>query len=112
MGRSKKLLALGIVCSLLLGGCGNNTQTSTESSPEPKAATEAASEQNQEKAETGEKETLRVAWWGTPCWPFHQHSSCAVWCKTCDFHSIFATYSLRIVSSCPVAFEAKVVEKL
>ena len=65
MGRSKKLLALGIVCSLLLGGCGNNTQTSTESSPEPKAATEAASEQNQEKAETGEKETLRVAWWGT-----------------------------------------------
>ena len=65
MGRSKKLLALGIVCSLLLGGCGNNTQTSTDSSPEPKAATEAASEQNQEKAETGEKETLRVAWWGT-----------------------------------------------
>lgn len=65
MGRSKKLLALGIVCSLLLGGCGKNTQTSTESSPEPKAATEAASEQNQEKAETGEKETLRVAWWGT-----------------------------------------------
>ena len=50
MGRSKKLLALGIVCSLLLGGCGKNTQTSTESSPEPKAATEAASEQNQEKA--------------------------------------------------------------
>ena len=43
MGRSKKLLALGIVCSLLLGGCGNNTQTSTDSSPEPKAATEAAS---------------------------------------------------------------------
>lgn len=42
-----------------------NTQTSTESSPEPKAATEAASEQNQEKADTGEKETLRVAWWGT-----------------------------------------------
>lgn len=33
MGRSKKLLALGIVCSLLLGGCGNNTQTSTDSSP-------------------------------------------------------------------------------
>lgn len=69
MGKSKKLLALGIVCSLLLGGCGGTSQETSKPAGESQTAavaeSEVASEQTAQKEDSGEKKTLRVAWWGT-----------------------------------------------
>ena len=48
MGRSKKLVALGIVCSLLFRRMRKTSDS--RNTPEPKAATEAASEQNPGKS--------------------------------------------------------------
>lgn len=65
MGKVKKLLALGVMCSLFLGGCGSAKAPSNESAPTSPGSAAESKAGDASTADKGEKVTLRVAWWGT-----------------------------------------------
>lgn len=64
MGKVKKLLALGIVCSMLLAGCGSKENTAAPEGTATDNSVQTEAEQEVQK-NSGEKTTLRVAWWGS-----------------------------------------------
>lgn len=68
MGKGKKLMALGLTAAMLLSGCGSQ---GTDSKPADSGETAQESVSQTQKpagteksADSGKKETLRVAWWG------------------------------------------------
>ena len=73
MSRMKKVLALGLACGLLLTACGgkdapvdNGSGTSEPADSQAETTDEAeAPAEDKAAADSGEKQTLRVAWWGT-----------------------------------------------
>ncbi len=73
MSRMKKVLALGLACGLLLTACGgkdapvdNGSGTSEPADSQAETTDEAeAPAEDKAAADSGEKQTLRVAWWGS-----------------------------------------------
>ena len=57
MSKKKQLLALGVACGLLFTGCGNGGNDTQDSQVKEGGSTQTP--------DSGEKQTLRVAWWGT-----------------------------------------------
>lgn len=58
MSKMKKMLALGVAAGLVLSGCGNGGDAGNEQDSQKKEGKEQADN-------NGEKQTLRVAWWGS-----------------------------------------------
>ncbi len=73
MSRMKKVLALGLACGLLLTACGgkdapaDNGGGTTAPADSQAETTDAAETPAEDKGavDSGEKQTLRVAWWGS-----------------------------------------------